>query len=177
MRQKVLSKEIIIDIAEEIIKEEGLDACTARYLAAKANCAIGTIYNYFDSRDDLLDHIFKSSWNKTYIKLKKILEEDLELNDKTIKIFKTIDYDIKNRGGVGEYLFKNIKDKDRYKETILFEISNFIMQLLKQSPKSKNYDEETLRINAEWIYFGLVFLRKRNMNMDLFYQQVIDKFF
>ncbi len=175
MRQKVLSKETIIEISEDIIKNEGLDSLTTRRLSKEAHCALGTIYNYFPSREDLLLDVFLDSWTKTERKLTDLLKEPLELKQKVMKMFRLVDEDIKNRGGIGEYLISSFKSKNV--DAILNRIIPILVSLLKQSKKTNHMDDETLEINAKWIYFGSLYMRKRDEKLSLFYNQVIDLFF
>lgn len=175
MRTKVLSKEKIIEIAEDIIKTEGLKSCTARNISKHANCALGTIYNYFNSREDLLLHVFLDSWNKTKDRLINILNQEIELKQKVLIMFKTVDEDIKNRGGIGDYLITSIKSENA--NIVLENIIPILVDLLKQSDKTNHMDEKTLKMNAEWIYFGSIYMRKKEDDLDLFYNQVIELFF
>ena len=44
----------IIDAVEEIAFEEGLENTSISAIAARAGVAVGTLYNYFEDRDDIL---------------------------------------------------------------------------------------------------------------------------
>jgi AcrR family transcriptional regulator len=44
----------LIAAAEDIVRTQGLTALTARALAARVKCAVGTIYNVFDDLHDLI---------------------------------------------------------------------------------------------------------------------------
>lgn len=44
----------LIDIAEDIIATDGIDAVKARNLAKRAECAVGAIYNVFDDLQDIV---------------------------------------------------------------------------------------------------------------------------
>ena len=48
------SKEEVLQIAYQLAAEQGLDSISARKVSAAAGVAVGTIYNYFPSIDDLL---------------------------------------------------------------------------------------------------------------------------
>lgn len=175
MRKKVLSKDKIIEIAENIIKTESLSACTARNISKHAHTALGTIYNYFSSREELLLAVFLDSWDKTKDQLLLILKEETDLKTKVLRMFKKVDEDIKNRGGIGDYLISSIKSD--HANIVLDKIIPILVSLLKQSDKTKQMDEKTLKMNAEWIYFGSIYMRKKEEDLDLFYQQVIELFF
>lgn len=53
IRRKDL-RDRLIDIAEQVIRKDGLGAIKARDLATQAGCALGAIYNVFDDLGDLV---------------------------------------------------------------------------------------------------------------------------
>jgi AcrR family transcriptional regulator len=180
MRNKVLSKERLIEVAEDIIKEEGLEACSSRNIAKHANCALGTIYNYFESRDVFLQEVFIKSWDNTKKRLSEILKLDIPSNLKASKMFHVIDEDIQNRRGIGKYLFETVF-KDNNKECMFDILKDGILDifvsLLKESDKNKNLNDATLQVVAEWIYYGAIVLRKNGSDTKTFYKIAIDRFF
>lgn len=179
MRGKVSSKEFIIECAEEIISKDGLDACKSRTLCKKANVALGTFYNYFSSRDELLEQVFILSWTKTKELLLQIKNSDLELKDKMYQLLVSIGADVNNRRGLGSYLIEksNQNAEDLHKRYSFFEeIKAIFMSVLQESDLNKFASKEELEIMAMWIIFGHMSFMKRNINMDIYYKQVIDKF-
>ena len=66
MRNKISSKEAIIATGEKIIMEEGLAKCSIRRIAKELSLAVGTIYNYYPSREELLLQVFHVSWEKSF---------------------------------------------------------------------------------------------------------------
>lgn len=46
--------------SQEIISEKGIDKLTIREICKRANVSIGTFYNYFSSKEDLILHRYKS---------------------------------------------------------------------------------------------------------------------
>lgn len=69
MRRKSLSRESILKAAGDLVSEQGVNECTIRLLASRLDIAVGTVYNYFPSREDLLHDLFHSSWNDTFRKI------------------------------------------------------------------------------------------------------------
>lgn len=59
-----ISKEKILDITEKILKTEGYHKVSIRGLATECNVAIGTIYLYFPSKDNLIAHVIMRDWQK-----------------------------------------------------------------------------------------------------------------
>lgn len=74
MNQKsYISKELFITKAKDIIRAEGLDTLTMRKLAKESNVAIGTLYNYFPSKVELLKHIIYDFWlHSFFAEIKRI---------------------------------------------------------------------------------------------------------
>lgn len=179
MRKKVSSKTLIIEVAEKIINEQGLEACTSRNLSKEANVALGTIYNYFDSRNELLELVFKTSWNRTKQILITIQESDIPLIEKANKLLTTLDNDINNRKGLGSYLIEQTNQNIELihkNHSFLHEIVEIFINLLKESDKNKDLSRELLEIDAMWIVFGQMAFSKRQCKVEDYHQRVISKF-
>ena len=56
MREQVT--EAILDAAEQVVGERGLEAASTAAIAARAGVAVGTLYNYFPDRERLLASLF-----------------------------------------------------------------------------------------------------------------------
>jgi AcrR family transcriptional regulator len=52
--------EAILEAAEAVALENGLEMASAAAIAARAGVAVGTLYNYFPDRDGILAALFKS---------------------------------------------------------------------------------------------------------------------
>src|SRR5262245_22516924 len=48
----------ILDAAEVVAAADGLPAASLQAIAQEAGTAVGTIYNYFDDRNQLIDELF-----------------------------------------------------------------------------------------------------------------------
>lgn len=180
MRQNIISKEALVDYAEEIIKEKGLAACTIRALAKEANVAVGTLYNYFPSHKLLLEAVFYNSWRKTITRLNDVMLEDLIPSEKFLKFFKTIDNDIENRQGIGKAIFKspfNVTDMTTTRYKSFVEIHKLLTELLSSIPGNDKISYDIHDMNSLWILMGHVGVRQTNNNIDLFYQEVLHRFF
>ena len=79
-------KEDIRIAAVDLISEIGFHDCTTDKIAEKAGVSVGTIYNYFSDKQDILSYIFKVEKEKTAEFFEKLLEKDLAADQK-IKIF------------------------------------------------------------------------------------------
>jgi len=62
MRERVreAAAAAILDAAEDVAAERGIDATSIAAIAERAGVAVGTLYNYFEDRDALLAALFRS---------------------------------------------------------------------------------------------------------------------
>lgn len=60
------SKEAIIEVCKKIVKEKGLSAINMRSVALECNVAVGSIYNYFPSKSQLLGATIESIWKDIF---------------------------------------------------------------------------------------------------------------
>ncbi|UTW55462.1 TetR/AcrR family transcriptional regulator [Kordiimonas sp. SCSIO 12610] len=83
----------ILSVSQLIIEEQGVDAFTTTTLAKQAGLPIGSIYQYFESREDILQHIYNNAYSEVLEKVKRLFD-DIEgginfevLNQKIINSF------------------------------------------------------------------------------------------
>lgn len=178
MRHKVSSKELIIECALLIIKEEGLETLSSRYLSKKAEVGLGTIYNYFESRDALLEEVFIVSWTKTKEKLIRTQNEEIDLKEKMTRLLDILSRDIQARSGLGTYITQNRKENERDIEKrfpILKDIIDIFILVLQESPMYQNDSTEELHMTALWILMSYISLSKLKIDMEAFHSLLIKK--
>lgn len=74
MRKKDDSlRELLLAAARDIVAEKGSEALNIRVLASRAGIATGTIYNYFENKDDILLSLADEYWKKALVELKQRL--------------------------------------------------------------------------------------------------------
>lgn len=101
MRSNVITKEDVIRIAQSIIEVDGLGKCSMRRIAGDLNIAVGTLYNYYDSREQLLEELFNVSWKETIQSCYDYLDNDQPQMEQIRGLFAVIDRDVKRRNGLG----------------------------------------------------------------------------
>ncbi len=62
MNTIVTSKEAILETSRKLIQENGWAAISIRSVAQACNISVGSIYNYFDSKSDLIAATVESVW-------------------------------------------------------------------------------------------------------------------
>lgn len=106
MRKKVISNELILDTAAEIIMQQDIEHCNMRSISKELGVAVGTLYNYYKSRNQLLIDLFDRSWTLTLERLLDIKKLEMPFEEKMIKLIEKVYEDINNRGGLGRELIK-----------------------------------------------------------------------
>lgn len=66
MNPLATSKEDILTASRELIRENGWSAVSIRAVAARCSVSAGTIYNYYDSKADLLGATIESVWHEIF---------------------------------------------------------------------------------------------------------------
>ncbi len=87
--------EKILSISKTIVETEGVDALTTTKLSATAGIPVGSIYQYFDCREDILEFLYANAYNEVLDKVQSALEKtDIKpdfqsLNNEIITVFWT----------------------------------------------------------------------------------------
>lgn len=66
MNPMATSKENILQISRELIQQNGWAGVNIRSVAAACGVSVGCIYNYFESKTDLLSATVESIWNDIF---------------------------------------------------------------------------------------------------------------
>ncbi len=64
MNKTLTSREAILSVGKEVIAESGLRALNMRNIAQKCGVAVGSVYNYFPSKSDLIVATIESVWTE-----------------------------------------------------------------------------------------------------------------
>jgi len=75
-------KEIIMESAIKVIAVNGFHNTSVKMIADKAGIAVGTIYNHFSNKDEILNYIFKREFEKRIKLLIKLKEENIGFTEK-----------------------------------------------------------------------------------------------
>ena len=62
----ITSKEEILKAGRMIAQEKGLDAINMRSVATACNIALGTLYNYYSNKDELVLAVIESIWKDIF---------------------------------------------------------------------------------------------------------------
>lgn len=63
MKQRVTTKEAILEKALDIAKREGVDKVSIRKLASECQIAVGSMYNYYPDKQTLINAVSENFWS------------------------------------------------------------------------------------------------------------------
>ena len=82
----ILMKDDVYSHAITIIKNEGLASLTMERLASDVGVSRGTIYNYFDDRDDVLEYVEERTFGPLLAAVTDVASSDLRPEEKLKRI-------------------------------------------------------------------------------------------
>ncbi|MFE8697396.1 TetR/AcrR family transcriptional regulator [Cytobacillus sp. FJAT-53684] len=85
-KRREQKKKDILTAALALFIEYGIQKVSIAEIAKKANVSQVTIYNYFESKDNLAKCVFKFYVDQVWDEQKKFLESDLPFNEKITKL-------------------------------------------------------------------------------------------
>ncbi|MBQ9613405.1 MAG: helix-turn-helix transcriptional regulator [Lachnospiraceae bacterium] len=149
--------EKMLRAARKILLEEGYDQLTIRRIAGECGTAVGTVYNYFPSKDYLAAGVMLGDWRKLTTKMKEDLRgqqgiEGLKLLFQTVREFSSIYHLVWKQYQGGsirqmQYHSKLLKEMEKYLVQIIPEEKTaqdpFLLQFLADAILHYGSDMET----------------------------------
>lgn len=177
-----ISKEKILVISREIVADEGLNSLSIRKLASRCGLAVGSIYNYFPSKDDLLIETIESVWEDIF----KIDDKSLAFDDFIKYLDHVLDHLITgikkypNFFNIHSLSFKS-KNKDKAKSSMDFYLERLKEEMIcvlnrDENIKDTAFDDTFSRANfIKYILTtSICFIVDKNYDKNLFLK-VIEK--
>lgn len=166
------SKEEILGACKAIVSEKGLRSLNMRAVAKRCNIALGSVYNYFSSKDDLIIAAVESVWESIF-GTKSVYKPDTAFTDYIEAVFKKI------RKGMIQYpdfftghsmsFTGNSKDEARKKMYGYFtSVKKEMLNILKADPSVKQnafspaFTEDDFADLILTNFIGLLILQKES---------------
>ena len=162
-REKHLRKSEIADAATFLFAKNGYDSTTLDDIAAKSEFGKGTIYNYFNSKEEIYDYIIEDIFSSHLDLLKKADDESKTFRD----LVERITYDIL------EFCFFY---SDKFQLLVTVRTNRFKCGSKKCSNICLKFDEEIFNIYKKRILLGIENKEIIDINPDtlvLFYPSFI----
>ena len=164
-------KELIRKAAVKIMAQKGFYNTKTAEIAREADVAVGTIYNYFKNKEDILDYIFKYELEKRLENLKKTEQQNLSFWEKLENFLKFHFKDIKENIYVGKILvkekeFSKRKDSDsinKYLNMIPIILKKKIDEAIQKEEIKESYDSDII---ANVIFGSIQGIVERAINSE-----------
>lgn len=166
MNRVVTSKEEILSVSKEMVAEQGLQAITMRNVAKRCGVAVGSVYNYFPSKDDLMLAAIDAIWSEILQSISDCTPSSSGFLENVENLF----YGVKSGGEKYPFFFsihslnvaKSGKEKGREAMNQYFESiqSDLLCSLQKdQKVKQEFFSEKcTQRDFIEFVFSNLISL-------------------
>lgn len=162
-------REIILDAAIEVMADEGYYFTKMSWIADRAGIAVGTIYNYFSSKEEVLEEIFAREFKKR-LELLKELEESRDLSVVSkIELFLVRHFEeIKKNPALGNILVreKEFPKKEGSINNYLDKLPNAIESLLEKGKETGELDIDNPGLIAAIIFGGIQGVVERSIKKD-----------
>lgn len=144
-------KELLREKAIEVFAREGYHSTTVQMIADEAGTAVGTVYNYFDNKKDILNYIFAVEFNKRLNMLNQIKEMELTFKEKLIMFLKGHFNDLKNNINLATVLIQESTMPSKYQLEAVNDFTNKLPELFieiieeaKQKGEIRNVDSKLI---------------------------------
>lgn len=121
-------KQLILSKAKEILYTDGYEKLSMRNVAKACNIALGTIYNYYPTKQELVVEMMTEYWNEYMYAAKTTANSDSQFYEKLEKIFEELRNFIKSFKDVWlkpelyanpEYIKQGVEREDLYIEKLI----------------------------------------------------------
>jgi AcrR family transcriptional regulator len=133
-RRREEKKEAILNAALELFKQYGFNKVSIVDIASKASVSQVSIYNFFQSKENLKNELLKKLWGNYYQSITSIMESDADIKSKIEKFFYTVVEYAKNYTAnfMAESFRNQVENEENMAELQLKSIEKEINSLLNQ---------------------------------------------
>lgn len=145
----VNKKESILNAALRLFVEQGEQATSMKWIAKEAKCGIGTMYNYFTSKDELISELYVAIKTKLFSYILDTLDTNVPIKQQFVETwYKAMDYALANPL---EYKFLDIfAHSPKISQQASEEVNKLIFPVLEIFEKGKREgiikDQDTLQL-------------------------------
>lgn len=162
----------LLEIADKMAQEEGLNAINIRSLAQKAGVATGTVYNYFENKDAILLAITEDYWQKALLQLQEETQET-NFSQQLESIYLFLRTKFMPSGDILMESLRNVRGTGRGKMIVMQQsLAKIILDQLKRDKeiKSEVWTKDFTMENFTQIILAnlLLFLRQNRENIRPF---------
>lgn len=165
MNKVVTSKEDILEVSKGMVAENGVQAINMRNVARQCGVAVGSVYNYFPSKNDLMIAVIDRIWREIIQGISDCSSSG-NFSENVEKLF----YSVKNGGEKYPFFFsihsmsiaRSGKDKGRETMNQYFEsVKSDLLRSLQSDPRIKQefFSEKCTQTDfVEFVFANLISL-------------------
>lgn len=182
-RKKRLSKEKILQVSHELLTEKGVEALDIRSIAKALDVAVGTVYNYYKSQEELILELFQYSWTKTKERIEQSEFDKYVGFEKYKYVLEIIFEDVENRNAIGKYIIGDLSkyslDEKNSKWLLIKDaLKTYTDSAFEDINKENQRSKAMLELDKEMLFQVTAMSFKKNKEeRELFLQWVEEKFF
>lgn len=92
-------KEDILLVTRQLLKDTGYSNLSIRKIATECGVALGTVYNYYSSKNEIIAEILNNEWNLMLRRIDQSAKTSLKVIDKLEIMFNELNYFMNNVHG------------------------------------------------------------------------------
>lgn len=135
-------KQLILSKAEEILYNEGYQKLSMRNISKACDIALGTIYNYYPTKKELIVDMMTGYWHEYFFKVQSIANLDCSFYEKLYEVFNILNTFIKNFKAIWlkpelyenpDYIESGIEKENIYIERLITFIENILIKEINEN--------------------------------------------
>ncbi len=127
-------REQIRKAAVNVIAEKGFYEATTQLIADEAGISVGTIYNYFRTKEEILEYIFKVECNRRINLLEALIDTDSSVEDKLRAFFEMHFEEIRKNPALSKLMVQefrfSVKDEYSHIRDMLFQAPKLLAKII-----------------------------------------------
>lgn len=141
--------ELILKTAKKILYNDGYEKLSMRNVAIACDIGLGTIYNYYPTKKDLVVEMMADYWSEYLSKAQDIVNSDYAFYDKLKKIFDDLSNFINTFKEIWlkpelydnpDYVKEGVAKEDIYMEKLVLLLENILRKDNKVNDKISSYE-------------------------------------
>ncbi|WP_138204958.1 TetR/AcrR family transcriptional regulator [Haloimpatiens lingqiaonensis] len=176
-------KELILDTASKIMYNEGYSQLSIRRVAKECNIAVGTIYNYFPTKKELVVEMMTNFWKEYFFDIRNIIESQDEFYYKLRTIFNSLSKFIKRFKDVWlksdiyetpDYIESGLERENIYIDKLILIIEDMLKEKLSTEP-NVGFEQINSKEMASFIVMNFITMVQMPQFKYEFFQEVLKK--
>lgn len=174
-------RELILSEAKKILYNEGYSSISIRRVAKECDIAVGTIYNYFPTKKDLIIEMMTSFWKDYFLDIEIVIDSQENFYAKLKSIFKNLAQFIKKFKDIWlkdelysshDYIESGLKRKNIYIDKLITVIEELLRKHMYSYGDKENFDTKKM---ASFIVMNFITMAQMPYFDYEFFESILKK--